>query len=57
MADVIANVTDGIAKWDEMFLIMTDDVAIEAHGLATLGELLFYFIFSSEMVNTTSSHM
>ena len=37
MADVIANVTNGM--WTSgIFLIMADDVAIVADGLATQGE-------------------
>ena len=35
MADVIANVTDGIATWGGMLLIMADVIAIVADGLAT----------------------
>ena len=35
MADLIVNVTDGIATWGGMFLIMADVVAIVADGLAT----------------------
>ena len=44
---VIANVTDGIATWDGMFLIMADVIAIVADRLATQDELLFHFILSS----------
>ena len=33
MADVIANVTDGIATWGVIFQIMADVVAIVADGL------------------------
>ena len=35
MADVIANVTDGIARWVGMFLIMADVIAIVVDGMAT----------------------
>ena len=39
MADVISNVTKGIATWVRLFLIMADGVAIVADGLVTQGEL------------------
>ena len=56
MADVIAKMAHGIAtKGWVLTKQLADVIAMVVDGIATKGQ--FYFNFSSEVLNRTSSHM
>ena len=56
MADVIAKVADGrVTKGWVQLSSVADVIAMVADGIGT--KVLFYFNFSSEVVNRTSPHM